>query len=80
MTKRNDETYALTSAAIPRLSDGTKDFIQAEIVYKCLEPFGSHQTLEQLVLTATKLKLETTFRSETSTTVRESLIYHLNQI
>jgi hypothetical protein len=77
--KQDCATYTLTSAAIPQLSNSNKDLIQAEIVYKCLQPFSEHYTLDQLIATAKKLKLEATFRSETSTTVRQSLLYHLNR-
>jgi hypothetical protein len=79
VTKEECAIYTLTSAAIPQLSNSNKDLIQAEIVYKCLQPFGESYTLEQLISAAKKLKLEATFRSETSTTVRQSLLYHLNR-
>lgn len=36
--------YELTSAAIPKLSKGG-----AEVVYKCLEPYGKRHSLEELI-------------------------------
>ena len=66
--------YTLTSAARPRISKG-----QADIFYKCLEPYGSSHTLEQLIAEATTRKLQSLFKRPDSTTVRESLNYHLNR-
>jgi hypothetical protein len=78
-TKKDQERYTLTSAAKPHISDGAKDIVQAEILYKCLEPYGSIFTLEQLIAAAKSRNYESTFKREKSTTVRESLLYHLNR-
>jgi negative regulator of sigma E activity len=51
----------------------------AEVLYKCLEPYGSIYTLEQLIAAAKKRNYESTFKREKSATVRESLLYHLNR-
>jgi len=70
--------YTLTSAAIPRLADGSRDLTEAEVVYKCLEPYGSNHSLEQLIRAAEYRKIETLFTSSTNT-VRACLLYHLNR-
>ena len=79
MTKKDKERYTLTSAARPHIAEGGKDTVQAEILYKCLEPYGSILTLEQLIVAAKKRNYESTFKHEESATVRESLLYHLNR-
>jgi hypothetical protein len=79
VTKKDKERYTLTSAARPHIADGGKDTVQAEILYKCLEPYGSILTLEQLIVAAKKRNYESTFKHEKSATVRESLLYHLNR-
>jgi hypothetical protein len=77
--KKDKERYTLISAAKPHIADGGKDIVQAEILYKCLEPYGSSYTLEQLILAAKSRNYESTFKHEKSATVRESLLYHLNR-
>ena len=79
MARKDDEKYTLTSAARPHISDGGKDIVQADILYKCFEPYGSIHTLEQLVSAAKSRNYESTFKRENSATVRESLLYHLNR-
>jgi len=79
VTKKDNERYTLTSAAKPHIADGGKDIVQADVLYKCLEPYGSIYKLEQLIVAAKKRNCESTFRHEKSTTVRESLLYHLNR-
>ena len=61
MTKKDKERYTLTSAAKPHISDGGKDVVQADILYKCLEPYGSIHTLEQLISAAKSRNYESTF-------------------
>jgi hypothetical protein len=78
-TKKDQERYTLTSAAKPHISDGGKDVVQAEILYKCLEPYGSIYTLKQLIVAAKSRNYESTFKHERSTTMRESLLYQLNR-
>ncbi|HEY1657351.1 MAG TPA: hypothetical protein VGG14_03325 [Candidatus Sulfotelmatobacter sp.] len=79
MAKKGEEKYTLTSAAKPHISDGGKDVVQADILYKCLEPYGSIHTLEGLIVAAKSRNYESTFKRENSATVRESLLYHLNR-
>jgi hypothetical protein len=71
--------YTLTSAAKPHVSDRIGEKPQSEIVYECLEPYGSTYTLEELVSAARKRNYEYTFKRPHSTTVRESLLYHLKR-
>jgi hypothetical protein len=78
-TKKDEERYTLTSAAKPHIADGGKDIVQAEILYKCLEPYGSIHALEQLIAAAKSRKYESTFKYQNSATVRGSLLYHLNR-
>jgi len=59
--------YELTSAAYPRLSEG-----EAEVVYKCLEPYGTRHSLEELTKEASKRKLSAHFKSASSTTIPDS--------
>lgn len=79
MARKDNEKYTLASAAKPHISDGGKDIVQAEILYRCLEPYGRIYTLEQLIAAAKSRNYESTFKHEKSTTVRESLLYHLNR-
>ena len=64
--------YELTSAAIPKLSEGG-----AEVVYKCLEPYGKRDSLNELIDEAEKRHLSAHFKRRDSTTVRESIQHHL---
>jgi hypothetical protein len=61
VVKKDNEEYTLTSAAKPHISDGGKDIVQADILYKCLEPYGSIHTLEQLISAAESRNYESTF-------------------
>ncbi len=70
--------YALTSAAIPRLTDGNRDITEAEVVYRCLEPYGSKHSLEQLIQAAEYRKIDALFKGKDNT-VRACLLYHLNR-
>jgi len=79
VTTKDREKYTLTSAAKPHISDGGKDIVQADILYKCLEPYGSIHTLEQLISAGKSRNYESTFKRENSATVRDSLLYHLNR-
>lgn len=65
--------YTLTRASRPNISEG-----QAEILYKCLEPFGSVHSLEELMVEAKSRKYLSTFKRE-DLPLRESLLYHLNR-
>jgi hypothetical protein len=65
--------YSLTRASRPSVPRG-----QAEIVYKCLEPYGSFHTLEDLVIEAKSRKFVSTFK-QPETSIAESLLYHLNR-
>jgi hypothetical protein len=75
VAKMDNEKYTLTSAGRPHIADGGKDMVQAEILYKCLEPYGSIVTFEQLIAVAKKRNYESTFKSEKSAPV----LYHLNR-
>lgn len=66
------ERYELASAAYPRLSQG-----EAEVVYKCLEPFGTSHSLDELVNEAKKRHLEALFKRRDSTTVMKCGHHHL---
>jgi hypothetical protein len=79
VAKKDSERYTLTSAARPQIADGGRDIVQAEILYKCLEPYGSIYSLEELIVAAKSRNYESTFKRENSATVRESLLYHLNR-
>jgi hypothetical protein len=79
VTRTSNKKYTLASAAKPHISDGGKDIVQAEILYKCLEPYGRVHTLDELIAAAKSRNYESTFKHEKSTTVRESLLYHLNR-
>jgi len=79
VAKKDEEKYTLVSAAKPHISDGGKDIVQADILYKCLEPYGSIRTLAELISAAKSRNYESTFKRENSATVRESLLYHLNR-
>lgn len=78
MMPKKRRIYALTSAATPRLADGNRAVTEAEVVYKCLEPYGSKHSLEQLIQAAEYRKIEALFTSRTNT-VRACLLYHLNR-
>lgn len=79
MTKKHEEKYTLVSAAKPHISDSGKDVVQADILYRWLEPYGSIHTLQQLIGAAKSRNYEFTFKRENSATIRESLLYHLNR-
>ena len=79
MTKKDEEKYTLVSAAKPHISDSGKDVVQADILYRCLEPYGSIHTLQQLIGAAKSRNYESTFKRDNSATIRESLLYHLNR-
>jgi hypothetical protein len=64
--------YELTSAAIPRLGEG-----EAQVVYRCLEPYGKRHTLEELIVEAERRHLSAHFKRLDSTTVRKSVRHHL---
>ena len=70
---REMRKYTLTSAARPRVSEG-----QTEILYKCLEPFGTLRTLVELISEARRRNYLSTFKRE-DLPIRESLLYHLNR-
>jgi hypothetical protein len=61
------------------LPTGGKDIVQAEILCKCLEPYGSSYALEQLILAAKSRNDESTFKHEKSAIVSESLLYRSNR-
>jgi hypothetical protein len=65
--------YSLTRASRPSVPEG-----QAAIVYKCLEPYGSNHSLEDLVIEAKSRKYASTFK-QPDTSIHESLLYHLNR-
>jgi hypothetical protein len=65
--------YSLARAARPNIPRG-----QAETVYKCLEPYGSFHTLEDLVIEAKSRKYASTFK-QPDTSIPESLLYHLRR-
>jgi hypothetical protein len=79
VTKKDSERCTLAIAAKPHIADGGKDVVQAEVLYKCLEPYGSIYTLEQLIVAAEKRNYESAFKHEKSTTVRESLLYPIQE-
>jgi len=79
MAGKDSKKYTLASAAKPHISDGGKDTVQAEILYKCLEPYGRIHTLEEFITAAKSRNYEFTFKHEKSTTLHESLLYHLNR-
>jgi hypothetical protein len=79
VTRKDEEKYTLVSAAKPHISDGGKDVVQADILHRCLEPYGSIHTLQQLIGAAKSRNYESTFKRENSATIRESLLYHLNR-
>jgi hypothetical protein len=69
------KTYSLTSAARPpNLSKR-----QAETVYGYLENLGTSCTLTQLISQAESDNYPRLFKRPNATTVRASLIYHLNR-
>jgi hypothetical protein len=69
------KTYSLTSAAYPRrLPQG-----EAEIVYKCLEPYETIHTMEELIVEAKARKLDALFKRPDATTIPECLKYHLKR-
>ena len=67
-------SYTLVRTSRPRISAG-----QAEIVYMCLEPYGSIHNLEELVSEASGRNYKATFKRADSTTIEESLLYHLHR-
>jgi hypothetical protein len=58
----------------PQLAAG-----QAEVVYKCLEPFGTRYSLEELLLRAKKRGLSAHFKNTSATTIPGSLHHHLKR-
>jgi hypothetical protein len=67
--------YTLTRDSVPsQLPAG-----QAEVVYKCLQPFGSKHTMEELVMRAKKRNLSALFKRTDSTTIPGCLHYHLKR-
>jgi hypothetical protein len=75
MMKKNP-VYTLTSAARPRLADVDRE-TEAQVVYRCLEPYGSQHSLDQLIEAAKYRKIETLFTGKDNT-VHACLVYHLN--
>ena len=52
---------------------------QAEIVYQCLEPYGSKHSLEELIMRAKKKSLSAHFKNTSATTIPGALHYHLKR-
>jgi hypothetical protein len=65
--------YSILAYSHPNIPEG-----QAEIVYKCLEPYGSIHSLEDLVIEAKSRKCASTFK-QPDTSIPESLLYHLRR-
>jgi len=72
------QIYTLTSAARPRLADVDRE-TEAQVVYRCLEPYGSTHTFEQLIEAATYRKIQALSKTAESTTVRACVKYHLKR-
>jgi hypothetical protein len=64
--------FSLKTAAWPKLQEG-----QMEIVFKCLQPFGSVHSLEELVQDCIGRNYKSTFK-DPKTDIRRSILYHLN--
>ena len=73
---KKDPIYTLTSAARPRLTDVDRE-TEAQVVYRCLEPYGSQHSLDQLIEAAKYRKIEALFTGKDNT-VRACLRHHLN--
>ena len=58
----------------PQLAAG-----QAEVIYQCLEPFGTKYSLEELLLRARKRGLSAHFKNTSATTIPGSLHHHLKR-
>ena len=58
----------------PQLAAG-----QAEVIYKCLEPYGSVHSLEELLVRAKKRGLSAHFKNTSATTIPGSLHHHLKR-
>jgi hypothetical protein len=69
------KTYTLTrDSTPPQLPAG-----QAEVVYKCLQPYGTKHSMEELVMRAKKRNLSALFKRTDATTIPECLHYHLKR-
>jgi hypothetical protein len=73
---KENPIYTLTSAARPRLADVDRE-TEAQVVYRCLEPYGSQHSLDQLIEAAKYRKIETLFTGRDNT-VHACLRHHLN--
>jgi hypothetical protein len=75
--------YTLTSAEKRAISK--RRVSQAVIVYELLQPYGTKHSLEELIAAAEKRNYQETFKRSgsatepPSTTVHESLLYHLRR-
>ena len=64
--------FRLRTAAWPKLQEG-----QMEIVYKCLQPYGSVHSLEDLVRDCISRNYRATLKNP-NTDIPQSVLYHLN--
>jgi hypothetical protein len=64
--------FSLKTAAWPKLQEG-----EMEIVFKCLQPFGSVHSLEELVRDCISRNYKSRFK-DPNTDIHKSILYHLN--
>jgi hypothetical protein len=64
--------FSLTTDGWPKLQEG-----QMEIVFRCLQPYGSQHSLEDLVRACIGRNYKSTFK-DPNTDIRKSILYHLN--